>query len=538
MLFLVGRDRALGTVWWLRPGESAVTVGRKGTDFIVGGDHSVSRRHATISTSEIADGQVAPTVMIKDEGSKFGLFLNGRRSNKNEIIEIHIDDLVTFGGQASTFQLRYVKFAVFPVNMKAATAEAKGEFLETVAELGIQIAADVLDSTHVVMPSLVVKSAVVTALVHGLPIAALDWIDQIRALPHTFRVDDPTSDSVTSFVASLRCLPPPRLPNVPDDSPIDLSTVGWGPDARRRHLFDGKAFVFVCSTQFDRYVDLVEGAGGTAISYKGFEQWSSRENDGASTNDEQLVEAAAKEVKNNSAIKGAAGDDSGQQICIVTPLSSGSSRQDGGRVVLLAKALARKLNTCPVSESEIGLAVLFVSCREHVNPQIKEQTKEPAMVEKVSDTSTPATPTPAAAEAIKPAAQSADGGRRKRRRGINSFWNSLVSSPADSKSRGDEAPAPPASTSAAMSVTDRVEAPPVEPVDKQAHISQPEQADAAAVASNHTNRHGLDGPGLVVKRVRLVKPKPAIGTQQNQQNAGVPNFKRFKKTIHTYQLTS
>ncbi|ORX67155.1 hypothetical protein DL89DRAFT_324529 [Linderina pennispora] len=483
MLFLVGRDRALGTVWWLRPGESTVTVGRKGTDFIVGGDHSVSRRHATISTSEIADGQ-------------FGLFLNGRRSSKNEIIEIHIDDLVTFGGQASTFQLRYVKFAVFPVNMKAATAEAKGD-------------------THVVMPSLVVKSAVVTALVHGLPIAALDWIDQIRALPHAFRVDDPTSDSVTSFVASLRCLPPPRLPNVPDDSPIDLSTVGWGPDARRKHLFDGKAFVFVCSTQFDRYVDLVEGAGGTAISYKGFEQWSSRENDGASTNGEQLVEAAAKEVKNNSAIKGAAGDDCGQQICIVTPLSSGSSRQDGGGAVLLAKALARKLNTCPVSESEIGLAVLFVSCREHVNPQIKEQTKEPA-----------------------PAAQSADGGQRKRRRGINSFWSSLVSSPADSKSRGDETPAPPAPTSAAMSVTDRVETPPVEPVDKQAHISQPEQADAAAVASNHTNRHGLDGPGLVVKRVRLVKPKPAIGTQQNQQNAGMPNFKRFKKTIHTYQLTS
>ncbi|KAJ1951006.1 hypothetical protein FBU59_000406, partial [Linderina macrospora] len=427
---------ALGAVWWLRPGESAITVGRKGTSFVVEGDHSVSRRHATISTSEIADGQVAPTVMVKDEGSKFGLFLNGRRSDKNEIAELRIDDLVTFGGQASTFQLRYVKFALFPVNMKVANSEDRDEFFESALELGIQIATNVLDCTHVVMPSLVVKSTVVTALVYGLPIVALDWIDQIRALPQTFKVADPTSDAVKTFVASLMCLPTPQIPSVPADSPIDLSAVGWEPDARRRQLFEGKLFVFVCSTQFDRYIDLVEGAGGIAISVKEFERPAGIGDSGSGNTDGRLVDAAAKNIIGTSGANAKTKDDCGRQVCIVTPVAAGSDKKETDRLVVLAKALARKLNTCPVSESEIGLAVLFVSCEEHVNPQITEQIGEPAVAEKKLTTA--AAPAPAAA-------QPADGGPRKRRRGINSFWSSLVSSPADSNKGGDQATKQPAS---------------------------------------------------------------------------------------------
>ncbi|KAJ2275872.1 hypothetical protein EV176_002561, partial [Coemansia sp. RSA 451] len=101
MLLFVGFGRALGTIWLIRPGIELI-VGRKGVPLLIERDNSVSRKHATL----YVDPKDPIEISMTDDGSKFGVYINGRRCAAGAQSTICIGDKVTFGGQGSTFELR------------------------------------------------------------------------------------------------------------------------------------------------------------------------------------------------------------------------------------------------------------------------------------------------------------------------------------------------------------------------------------------------------------------------------------------------
>ncbi|KAJ1965879.1 hypothetical protein GGI12_000451 [Dipsacomyces acuminosporus] len=540
MLLLVGLDRALGTIWWPKPGTE-LAVGRKGTPLLVEGDHSVSRRHATITLTIGAQ----PKAEIKDEGSKFGVYVNGRRCGEKQTAEAKIGDNVTFGGQSSTFQLRDCPVSFCLANMSS--MPGLSDISATASSLGIGITKDVDSCTHLMTPALTVTSKVIKALVYGRWIVSPDYIHAIADMPMIIKVDSPTPSTVDRFVASLGFLPVSSAPMVPPASPVDLSAVSWNPDPKRQALFTSKLFVFVDEPQHNRYGSLIRMSGGAGTMVDNVAQ---RILAGSRSPYEMESQAslASKEIVAHL-------PDAGHMICIVLPppLSRSAQEQDG--VTMLAKAIARILRVRPIAESEIGLAVLFVSCADSTNSALHEQSRlaqaqvsegtkavcasKPDEQPKPDEEKAPSQ-LASAPSAVVTATSKRRSGRRKI--GMDSFWSKMISGepeePQPTTAASGKAAGDAQSTTAAVCPSD----------------SGAQRQDSSQMSEKPTGGQTTDGnPGNTTSEAQneqphqpthiealsattsLIKPKARTHSSQHTQNASLSNFKRFKKTVHLYQ---
>ncbi|KAJ2768832.1 hypothetical protein IWQ57_003367 [Coemansia nantahalensis] len=271
MLLLVGSGRALGTVWRLPPGAT-LSVGRKGAPLLIEHDHSVSRAHASISAG--ADDSTG--ISIVDNGSKFGVHVNGRRCPANTRCPVGAADRVTFGAQDSTFRLYRCPVSICIANIHSDdTAPLVDTVRARAAALGIPIAANVEQCSHLLVAKLAVTSTLVRALVLGRRIVSPGFVQALESLPLAFKVDAPSDERADEFVRAMQFLPEAGPPDPPADSPIDLRGIDWAPDGRRQRLFRGKLFVFADTAQHDRYRALVGAAGGASAGLAGVDQWLS-----------------------------------------------------------------------------------------------------------------------------------------------------------------------------------------------------------------------------------------------------------------------
>ncbi|KAJ2079748.1 hypothetical protein H4R24_003555 [Coemansia sp. RSA 988] len=608
MLLLVGSGRALGTLWWLKP-NTPLTVGRKGAPLLIDNDHSVSRKHATVT----ADTEDLSDISVLDNGSKFGVHINGRRCTAHSECRLGVGDRVTFGGQESTFELRCSPAAFCLANMRSDMITLSDSIYANAKALGIPIVSDIEQCTHVLVPKLEVTTKLVRALVFNRWIASPDYLSQLSALPATIKIEDPTAASVGEFIRNLQFFPTPQIPDMPTDSPVDLGDVKWQPDGRRQQLFADNIFAFSDAVQYDKYRTLIVTSGGLCTMLPGCDErhepkWLSKK-----TLDAQAKAAADRML---DVCKGANDrtrvlPKTSSTYLVLPSTSTGNVIADSGfDVAAFVMRVARLLDTTPISESELGLAVLFIPCDEHSNPSISSRTPRDTD-NSINDTSAgsdslnesaPTKNSPIESECMpKKAIQE---GHRKRAR-ISSFWESAVSSSVlrEDSTKGGPDPGPHTdancmhdsgsieasvgdvqpdqkSTSArrrrrgsdfwsgalkdnALSdppscVADSGNAAGVldgaltiskneehadtvckEEVLSKVHHPQAESAtysevDAPEHDSNCGNQERKLTSGVTVQVVSLAKPKMPVTSHIAISHAGA-NFKRFKKTVHTYQ---
>ncbi|KAJ2705744.1 hypothetical protein H4R19_005090 [Coemansia spiralis] len=517
MLLLVGSGRALGTVWRLPPGAT-LSVGRKGVPLLIEDDNSVSRKHASISAGGADDGA---GIVITDNGSKFGVHINGDRCPANTPCPVGVGDRVTFGAQDSTFRLCHCPVAICIASMSSDMAPLADAMRARAAELGMSIATDVAQCSHLLVAKLAVTSTLVRALVLGRRIVSPSFVHALETLPLVFKVDSPSDESVDEYTHSMRFLPETGLPDSPADSPIDLDGIGWAPDERRHRLFQGKVFVFANAGQRDKYRALVEAAQGASADLAGVDQWL------ATPERTELELGAQSKASADRMLVLAKETGPGPELAPADPVlhlilpPPDDTAAEASAVSAFVCATAVALGVRPMSESEISLAVLFVSCKHHANAALRDEDSTTAVA-------------PVAPRHTK---------SRKRAR-ISSFWETAIAADAAHEPPTaplDDAPQQPrrkrnmgdfwsdavqdATTTA--TATDTITA----NDDAPASTGPPPSTDRAPQPVDATPAGEL--PAATV--VPLVKPK-ASRVLRAPDNAAVPNFKQFRKTVHAYQL--
>ena len=83
-------------LYYLRAGRD-YTIGRRGTDILIGGDQSVSRVHALVT---VEDG----SVWVTDKRSKFGTRVGGVKVESGGKVELGQGVTFTVGQGTSTFR--------------------------------------------------------------------------------------------------------------------------------------------------------------------------------------------------------------------------------------------------------------------------------------------------------------------------------------------------------------------------------------------------------------------------------------------------
>ncbi|KAJ2449786.1 hypothetical protein EV183_004702 [Coemansia sp. RSA 2336] len=566
MLLLVGSERALGTVWYIRPGIE-LFVGRKGVPLCVEGDNSVSRKHATMFVDPEQPGQIRVT----DNASKFGVFINGAQCTPNTNYIAKVGDKIVFGGQESTFEVQRCRISVCLAGTRSGMDSLVLSICKSAKTLGIPVTEDVSECTHLLLPQLEVTRKLVHGLALGCQIASYEYLLQFESQSYTHKVADPTPNRVKEYIQTMKYLPPPQLPNISKDSAIDLSSVGWQPNSRRQSLFSSKLFVFSDITQHEKYQPIVEAAGGSSIVFAGAQEWIMSKDHSSSQMDKQCKASADSLQKQ---------DMDRCNLNLVVPPSQKTGEDGKGFVSRVASMLGIR----PISESEISLAILFVSCQEHTNAAIRD-TDMQNLESACGYTSE---------RKHAPARQS----RRRREAKLNRFWDTAVAggtndsatdnqpvskalplaSNLDNVQTAAEAdllqetqstihkspPRTKASTRRKRTIADfwsgSVNVNPSHPpsTTKTAFTETRELAAAAPTPASNSSMHvkGIDqddteqqqaehipeeiyssdrGDKALVETVSLVKHISRSVLHQ-VDTLNIPNFKQFKKTVHPYQL--
>ncbi|KAJ2742996.1 hypothetical protein GGI20_004073 [Coemansia sp. BCRC 34301] len=578
MLILVGSGRALGTLWRLST-DTSLVVGRKDSPLLIEGDKSVSRVHATV----IVLAENLSGVDVHDEGSKFGIYINGKQCPSGSTSRLRVGDTIIFGAQNSVFHLRRHPIALCVANMRSGSPAAVDRVLAAANSLGMDIVDDIERCTHLVMPVLAITTKLIRALVFGCHVVSPEYIYSLEALPLSFKIPNPSAELVDKFVGSLKFMPPAQAPAASSGSPIDLSAVRWSTDSRRQYLFGSKLFVFAEASQMNKYSSLIKAAGGNNFLLKEAADLHLRLAEGFQTLCASLadkVQALSREERSTS--------EALPLKCLVLPPSppDASSVQSDYSATALVTEVARLLGVRPISESEIGLAVLFVSCETHTNPAHGLPPETPLSTAEAHGPSATAKAggvcqdNMASVSTLGPTSLSS----RRRVPRISSFWNEKVSADASTVQASD--PMTSANLEGARASMEALSV--VSPTSADAPVSDPAALEPVAVRSRR--RAGLDrfwanavlgssqlngsidemqsatdSAGVVsasdkrvtqsastplctntepqqrhgmaaVERIPLMRPNQRAPTCQAEHSSGAPNFKRFKKTVHPYQL--
>ncbi|KAL0985391.1 hypothetical protein UPYG_G00156290 [Umbra pygmaea] len=301
-----------GVTHYLLPGKEYV-VGRKNCEVILHNDQSVSRAHALLTVKDQA-------LTLKDS-SKYGTFVNDERLSGDTPRTLKTGDRLTFGVFHSKFSVRQ---EVVVVCSSCLNNEGKASLTEALQHLGGRLVNTwTQECTYLVMPTVKVTVKTICALLCCRPMV--------------------TQEFFTEFSKALQQKqPPPKpgsfLPEI-DEPSLNKDEVDLSERPERKQLFTGKTFFFLNSRQLKRLSLAVSCGGGRS----------------------QLLEEGSLEVAllvspSSCVIDVAAGN---------SQASLPSSTKDWADSV--GKILQRK-GLRFITESEIGLAAIYVSCNKYCNP--------------------------------------------------------------------------------------------------------------------------------------------------------------------------
>ncbi|KAI1885490.1 hypothetical protein AGOR_G00204230 [Albula goreensis] len=308
-----------GESYCLLPGAQYV-VGRKNCDVLLQNDQSISRVHAQLTVTTRSSSQTATVLTVKDS-SKYGTFLNEERLTGDSPKVLQSGDRLTFGVFHSKFK---VEFEPLVVCSSCLDGEGKMSLCQDVQLLGGHLVSSwTPESTHLVMPSLKVTIKTICALICCRPIVVPAFFSELRK-------------------ALQQKLPLPKFqsfyPDI-DEPTLNKEDVDLNMRPERRSLFHGKTFIFLSAKQHKRLATVVGFGGGQS---KLLEVGS--------------LPTSVLESPSSCVINMATGDSQALLPAITKKWS------DSVEDILHRKGLRF------ISESEIGLAAIYVSTDKFCNP--------------------------------------------------------------------------------------------------------------------------------------------------------------------------
>ncbi|XP_013789284.1 nibrin-like [Limulus polyphemus] len=299
------------------------TVGRKGTDLLILNDLSISRKHAVLlvshSEASLIEPHHLPILTLKDNSSKYGTYLNGRKLSpdvKGTIV--NKGNEISFGQCGSSFKVDYEPLVV---TTSAVDSSGKKELKPLILKLGGHVVAEWRsDCTHLVMNEIKVTVKTVCALVSLKPLVTPDY----------FRVFVESIENKTELPDASRFLPPVG------ESAINKDNVNFNVIVRRKTLFTDKTFVFLTAKQYKKLHLPVTLGGGKAILLE----------------EKQDVNASFWNQPG---------------LCVMEYSDNVEYSQSPDYVRTILSTIKKK-NQRPIPESDIGLAVVYCSTEKFCNP--------------------------------------------------------------------------------------------------------------------------------------------------------------------------
>jgi len=250
--------------WGLLPGQT-YNIGRTEGDVKCSKDSSVSRSHARINVLTGGTGD-KPEVMLEDVGTKYGTHLNdgilleSQRLADNDgtisralkkPVKLKDNDRMRFGVAYSIFRLKWVQLEVTTSMLK--DKKPLDSWLMEI-DSGTKVRPQWTENTtHLAMNTISLSVKVVNCLAKGVPIVTpeyfRDYICSLKSkqqLPQVSAYTPPVSQSDSENQL--------RGPNI-----------SFGINKERKHLFEGKIFVFLSLKQLKDNETPISLAGGSSI---------------------------------------------------------------------------------------------------------------------------------------------------------------------------------------------------------------------------------------------------------------------------------
>ncbi|KAJ7338983.1 hypothetical protein JRQ81_012885 [Phrynocephalus forsythii] len=301
-------------------------VGRKNCAILIQDDQSISRSHAVLSVTHPEMNHSQPSsfpVLTLNDTSKYGTFVNGEKLQNGVPRTLKSGDRITFGVFESKYRVEYDPLVVCSSCLNVSQKTSLNKY---VLQLGGYVVNDWKEEcTHLAMVTVKVTVKTICSLICGRPIVKPEYFAElIKAIQEKRQL--PTLESFS---------PPVDEPSIKNEN-IDLSVC-----LERKTIFKGKTFVFLTAKQHAKLSPAVKLGGGEAkLMTKG-------EEDAAS-----LV---------------------APDVCVIEVgvTNSQASVSDLERKWTDAiTAILERNNYRTISESEVGLAVIFASTEKYCNPQI------------------------------------------------------------------------------------------------------------------------------------------------------------------------
>ncbi|XP_046906167.1 nibrin [Hypomesus transpacificus] len=300
-----------GAAHYLLPSKDYV-VGRKSCDVLLPNDQSISRVHAHLSAGD-------QSLTVKDS-SKYGTFVNEESLSGDTPRNLKSGDRLTFGVFHSKFR---VEHKVILVCSSCLDMDGKTSLSQALVPLGGRMVNTwTQDCTYLVMPSVKVTIKTICALLCCRPIVKQNYFSElIKAIKQKQK-----QPKVESFCPDI------------DEPSLNKDQVDLSERPERKRLFTDRTFVFLSSKQLKRLSSAVTFGGGRS----------------------HLLEEGQLPV---SLLES-------PWSCVVD-IVTGNSQAISPSTRKWADSVGQILQKkgCRfITESEIGLAAIYVSCDKYCNP--------------------------------------------------------------------------------------------------------------------------------------------------------------------------
>ncbi|KAI9285899.1 hypothetical protein BC943DRAFT_322047 [Umbelopsis sp. AD052] len=255
----------------LYPGKT-YTVGRRDSTITIEDDKSVSRKHATVVVESIdyetgLQNVLNPSkrcsVTVRDEGAKYGTFVNTSKVSPHQTHELRDNDLIKFGTLSSLWRLTWFTVVICCSGLRSSEKE---QIYRAALELDIKISKAWVSGicTHLYMKETRPTEKALLAIADLCPIISLSWIERMRE----------NKDSTNFHFPPVEEHQPP-LNAVCDNVP---ERPNFLPMPRRKTVFTDATFYVFSEEQYYRIHPLVSKCGGDIVHCKfDTSPWNSQE---------------------------------------------------------------------------------------------------------------------------------------------------------------------------------------------------------------------------------------------------------------------
>ncbi|KAH8548558.1 hypothetical protein BGW37DRAFT_506646 [Umbelopsis sp. PMI_123] len=336
----------------LCPGRT-YTVGRRDSTITIEDDKSVSRKHATIIVEEtdsetglqnVLNPSKRSSVTIRDEGAKYGTFVNTAKVSPNRPHELRDNDLIKFGTLTSLWRLTWFPVVICCSGLRSLEKE---RIYRAALELDIKISkAWVSDiCTHLYMKDIRPTEKALLAIADLCPIISATWIDRIGE----------NKDSTNFHFPPVEEHQPPL--NAVCESVAEKPN--FLPMPRRKNIFRDTTIYVFSEDQHYRILPLISKCGGDVVKCNfGVSPWDSQES---------IQQLIAKDVSS---------------IILYPPSNPGDSYDAYHTRWKILCAACHRLGERLIAEVEIGWAIVFGTTEAYCNKYAQDpieatsQTKE------------------------------------------------------------------------------------------------------------------------------------------------------------------